>query len=191
MQSGEPLSAASAAALSNKLQQFANGAVYDSEKNVVPVHEEKIEKLKELVEGANGNPVLIAYAYKHDLDRIMEALKEYKPAKLNGAKDIAAWNAGKIQVLVTHPASAGHGLNLQKGGNVIIWFAPTWSLELYQQFNARLYRQGQAKPVYIHHIVSKGTIDNRVINSLSGKKDVQDGLMSSIKELMEFYSKKQ
>ncbi len=185
----EPLSAASAAALSNKLQQFANGAVYDSERNVMQVHDRKIEKLKELVEAANGNPVLVAYSFKHDLDKITEALKEYKPVKLQTPADMQRWNEGKIQVLITHPASAGHGLNLQKGGNIIIWYGNTWSLELYLQFNARLYRQGQKKPVYIHHIVTKGTVDEKIIRSLGGKKDTQDGLMNCIKELMEYYSK--
>lgn len=185
----EPLSAASAAALSNKLQQFANGAVYDSERNVMQVHDQKIEKLKELVEAANGNPVLVAYSFKHDLDKITEALKEYKPVKLQTPADMQRWNEGKIQVLITHPASAGHGLNLQKGGNIIIWYGNTWSLELYLQFNARLYRQGQTKPVYIHHIVTKGTVDEKIIRSLGGKKDTQDGLMNCIKELMEYYSK--
>lgn len=187
--SDEPLSAASAAALSNKLQQFANGAVYDSERNVMQVHDQKIEKLKELVEAANGNPVLIAYSFKHDLDKITEALKEYKPVKLQTPADVQRWNEGKIQVLITHPASCGHGLNLQKGGNTIIWYGNTWSLELYLQFNARLYRQGQKKPVYIHHIVTKGTVDEKIIRSLGGKKDTQDGLMNCIKELMEYYSK--
>ena len=185
----EPLSAASAAALSNKLQQFANGAVYDSERNVMQVHDQKIEKLKELVEAANGNPVLVAYSFKHDLDKITEALKEYKPVKLQTPADMQRWNEGKIQVLITHPASAGHGLNLQHGGNIIIWYGNTWSLELYLQFNARLYRQGQKKPVYIHHIVTKGTVDEKIIRSLGGKKDTQDGLMNCIKELMEYYSK--
>lgn len=187
--SDEPLSAASAAALSNKLQQFANGAVYDSDHNVTQIHDQKIEKLKELVEAANGMPVLVAYSFKHDLDKITEALKEYKPVKLQTPADIQRWNEGKIQVLITHPASAGHGLNLQKGGNIIIWYGNTWSLELYLQFNARLYRQGQKKPVYIHHIVTKGTVDEKIIRSLGGKKDTQDGLMNCIKELMEYYSK--
>ena len=187
--SDEPLSAASAAALSNKLQQFANGAVYDSDHSVTQIHDQKIEKLKELVEAANGAPVLVAYSFKHDLDKITEALKEYKPVKLQTPADIQRWNEGKIQVLITHPASAGHGLNLQKGGNIIIWYGNTWSLELYLQFNARLYRQGQKKPVYIHHIVTKGTLDEKIIRSLSDKKDTQDGLMNCIKELMEYYSK--
>lgn len=188
--SDEPISAASAAALSNKLQQFANGAIYDAERNVKYLHDDKLDKLEELVEAANGEPVLIAYSYKHDLERIMQKLKAYKPVKLEKPEHIAGWNAGRIPVLVTHPASAGHGLNLQKGGHNIIWFGNTWSLELYQQFNARLYRQGQGKPVTIHHIVTRGTIDEKIIKALEGKKQTQDGLMESIKELMEFYSKK-
>lgn len=185
--SDEPITAASAAALSNKLQQYANGAIYDADRNVREIHEEKLEKLKELVEAANGSPVLVAYQYQHDLHRIMKALKEYSPVKLEKPEQIADWNAGKIEVLVTHPASAGHGLNLQKGGNILVWFGNTWSLELYMQFNARLYRQGQSKPVYIHHIVTRGTIDEKIIKALSDKKETQDGLMQSIKELMEDY----
>ena len=185
--SDEPITAASAAALSNKLQQYANGAIYDADRNVKEIHEEKLEKLKELVEAANGSPVLVAYQYQHDLHRIMKALKEYNPVKLEKPEQIADWNAGKIEVLVTHPASAGHGLNLQKGGNILVWFGNTWSLELYMQFNARLYRQGQSKPVYIHHIVTRGTIDEKIIKALSDKKETQDGLMQSIKELMEDY----
>lgn len=188
--SDEPISAASAAALSNKLQQFANGAIYDAERNVKDIHDDKLDKLEELVEAANGEPVLIAYSYKHDLERIMQKLKAYKPVKLEKPEHVADWNAGKIPVLITHPASAGHGLNLQKGGHNIVWFGNTWSLELYQQFNARLYRQGQGKPVTIHHIVTRGTIDEKIIKSLDGKRETQDGLMESIKELMEFYSKK-
>lgn len=185
--SDEPITAASAAALSNKLQQYANGAIYDADRKVMPIHDEKLEKLQEIVEAANGAPVLVAYSFIHDLDRIMDALKEYKPVKLEKPEQIAQWNEGKIQVLITHPASAGHGLNLQKGGNILVWFGNTWSLELYMQFNARLYRQGQTKPVYIHHIVSKGTVDEKIIKALSGKKETQDGLMKSIKELMEKY----
>lgn len=185
--SDEMITAASAAALSNKLQQYANGAIYDADRNVKHIHDEKLEKLQEIVEAANGAPVLVAYSFIHDLDRIMNALKEYKPVKLEKPEHVAQWNDGKIQVLVTHPASAGHGLNLQKGGNILVWFGNTWSLELYMQFNARLYRQGQTKPVYIHHIVSKGTVDEKIIKALSGKKETQDGLMQSIKELMEKY----
>lgn len=188
--SNEPISAASAAALSNKLQQFANGAIYDADRKVIELHDEKLEKLEELVEAANGSPVLVAYSYKHDLERIMRKLKAYKPVKLEGPEQIADWNAGKIKVLVAHPASVGHGLNLQKGGHTLIWFGNTWSLELYMQFNARLYRQGQTCPVTVHHILATGTVDEKIIKALGGKKQTQDGLMQSIKELMEFYSKK-
>lgn len=187
--SGEPLTAATAAALSNKLQQMAGGQVYVSDRKVIDVHDEKIEKLKEIVEASNGEPVLVAYAFKHEQARIMEALKEFKPRKLETARDIADWNEGKVPLMVAHPASVGHGINIQKGGHILVWFGNTWSLELYQQFNARLYRQGQMKPVMIHHIVTKGTVDEKIIRSLGGKKDTQDGLMNCIKELMEYYSK--
>lgn len=190
IESGETITAASAAALSNKLQQFANGAMYDADRKVLQLHDEKIEKLKELVEAANGQPVLIAYTFKHDLDKIMEALKEYKPVKLEKPEQIADWNAGKINVLVTHPASAGHGLNLQKGGHIMIWYGLTWALELYQQFNARLYRQGQKKPVSIHHIIATDTVDEKIIKSLDGKDTTQRSLMDAIKEIVELYKTK-
>lgn len=188
--SDTPLTAASAAALGNKLQQMAGGRVYDENKKVIDVHDEKIEKLKEIVEASNGEPVLVAYAFKHEQARILEALKEFKPRKLETAQDIADWNEGKVPLMVAHPASVGHGINIQKGGHILVWFSMTWSLELYQQFNARLYRQGQMKPVMIHHILAKNTIDEKIIKALEGKKQTQDGLMQSIKELMEFYSKK-
>ena len=189
IESGETITAASAAALSNKLQQFANGAMYDADRKVLQLHDEKIEKLKELVEAANGQPVLIAYSFKHDLDKIMGALKEYKPVKLEKPEQIADWNAGKINVLVTHPASAGHGLNLQKGGHIMIWYGLTWALELYQQFNARLYRQGQKKPVSIHHIIAADTVDEKIIKSLDGKDTTQRSLMDAIKEIVEMYKR--
>lgn len=190
IESGETITAASAAALSNKLQQFANGAMYDADRKVLQLHDEKVEKLKELVEAANGQPVLVAYSFKHDLDKIMEALKEYKPVKLEKPEQIADWNAGKINVLVTHPASAGHGLNLQKGGHIMIWYGLTWALELYQQFNARLYRQGQKKPVSIHHIIATDTVDEKIIKSLDGKDTTQRSLMDAIKEIVELYKTK-
>lgn len=189
IESGETITAASAAALSNKLQQFANGAMYDVNRRVLQLHDEKVEKLKELVEAANGQPVLIAYSFKHDLDRIMDALKEYKPVKLEKPEQVADWNAGKINVLVTHPASAGHGLNLQKGGHIMIWYGLTWALELYQQFNARLYRQGQKKPVSIHHIIATDTVDEKIIKSLDGKDTTQRSLMDAIKEIVEMYKR--
>ena len=188
--SDEPLTAASAAALGNKLQQMAGGRVYDADRKVIDVHDEKIEKLKEIIEASNSEPVLVAYAFKHEQARILEALKEFKPRKLETAQDIADWNEGKAPLMVAHPASVGHGINIQKGGHILVWFGMTWSLELYQQFNARLYRQGQMKPVMIHHIIAKNTIDEKIIKSLDGKRETQDGLMQSIKELMEFYSKK-
>ena len=187
--SDEPLTAATAAALSNKLQQMAGGQVYDSDRKVIDVHDEKIEKLREIVEASNGEPVLVAYAFKHEQARIMEALKEFKPRKLETAQDMSDWNRGKVPLMVAHPASVGHGINIQKGGHILVWFGNTWSLELYQQFNARLYRQGQMKPVMIHHIVAKNTVDEKIIRSLGGKKDTQDGLMNCIKELMEYYLK--
>lgn len=188
--SDEPLTAASAAALGNKLQQMAGGRVYGADRKVIDVHDEKIEKLREIVEASNSEPVLVAYAFKHEQVRIMEALKEFKPRKLETAQDIADWNEGKVSLMVAHPASVGHGINIQKGGHILVWFGMTWSLELYQQFNARLYRQGQMKPVMVHNIIAKNTIDEKIIKALDGKKQTQDGLMQSIKELMEFYSKK-
>ena len=183
------ISASSAAALSNKLCQYANGAIYDENRNVTELHDEKIEKLKEIVEAANGHPVLVAYNFQHDRDRIMKALKGEGAEVLKDEKQLRRWNDGDIPVLITHPASAGHGLNLQKGGNIIVWFGNTWSLELYQQFNARLYRQGQDKPVYIHHIMTDGTVDDKIVKSLDGKNETQAGLMDCIKQLMLKYGK--
>lgn len=182
------ITAMSAAALSNKLLQYAGGAVYDADRNVHAVHDEKIETLKEMIEATGGAPVLVAYNFQHEKNRILEALKDYGAEALEGVESVRRWNAGEIPVLVTHPASAGHGLNMQKGGNRVIWFGVTWSLELYQQFNARLWRQGQRNGVFVHHIVTRGTIDEKVINALSGKATTQDGLMTAVKELIKKYS---
>lgn len=184
------ITAMSAAALSNKLLQYAGGAVYDTDRNVYAVHDEKIETLKEMIEAANGAPVLVAYNFQHEKTRILEALKDYGAEPLEGVESVRRWNAGEIPVLVTHPASAGHGLNMQKGGNRIIWYGVTWSLELYQQFNARLWRQGQRNGVFVHHIVTRGTIDEKVIAALTGKATTQDGLMSAVKELIRKYERK-
>ena len=184
------ITAMSAAALSNKLLQYAGGAVYDADRNVYAVHDEKIETLKEMIEAANGAPVLVAYNFQHEKARILEALKDYGAEPLEGVESVRRWNAGEIPVLVTHPASAGHGLNMQKGGNRIIWYGVTWSLELYQQFNARLWRQGQRNGVFVHHIVTRGTIDEKVIAALTGKATTQDGLMSAVKELIRKYEQK-
>lgn len=178
-----------AAALSNKLLQFANGAVYDEDKNVFPIHNIKLDALKEIVENSNGQSILVAWTYQFDKDRILEYLKSYKPRELKTNKDIEDWNAGRIQVMLAHPASAGHGLNLQAGGNIIVWFGQTWSLELYQQFNARLYRQGQQKGVIIHHLIMKGTHDEDVIQALKAKNKKQNALMDSIKAKIDKYKK--
>ena len=137
------ISAVNAAALSNKLLQFSNGAIYDSERNVHEIHSEKLEALEEIVEAANGQPVLIFFSFRHDVYRIMRRLKKFRPKEIDGPEDIKAWNNGDLPLLLAHPASAGHGLNLQAGGHIIIWFGLPWSSELYQQANARLYRQGQ------------------------------------------------
>ena len=186
---GVEISVVNAAALSNKLLQFANGAMYDENRNVHEVHEIKLETLKELIDDANGKSVLVAWTYQHDRDRILEYLKSYKPRELKRPQDIVDWNAGKVQVMLAHPASAGHGLNLQAGGSIIIWFGQTWSLELYQQFNARLYRQGQQDRVVIHHLIMKGTEDENVISALKSKDKKQNALMDSIKAKIEKYKK--
>ena len=178
-----------AAALSNKLLQFANGAIYDENRNVYKVHDIKLEALKEMIEDANGQPVLIAWTFQFDRDRIKEYLKAYKPRELKTNKDIDDWNAGKVQVMLAHPASAGHGLNLQAGGHIIIWFGTTWSLELYQQFNGRLYRQGQKEHVVINHLILQGTHDEDVIRALKAKDQKQNSLLNSIKARIDKYKK--
>ena len=183
------INAVNAAALSNKLLQFANGAVYDESRKVFPIHDIKLEALKEIIEDANGQSVLVAWTFQFDRDRIMDYLKKYKPRELKTNKDIEDWNAGKIQVMLAHPASAGHGLNLQAGGNLIVWFGQTWSLELYQQFNARLYRQGQKNRVVINHLILQGTHDEDVIRALKSKDKKQNALMDSIKAKIDKYKK--
>lgn len=177
---GGEITAASAAALTNKLLQYSNGAVYTGDGGYLETSGKKLEMLEELAELANGKPILCFYSYKHDLERI---LKKFPYArKLDSPTDIEDWNGGKIPLLLAHPAGAGHGLNLQGGGNIIVWFGLTWSLELYQQANARLYRQGQKQgSVIIHHLITEDTADIRVFNSLQDKKDVQSGLLESLK----------
>lgn len=175
---GVEIDAVNAAALTGKLCQLANGAIYTPDGNTVFFHERKLDALEDLIEGANGKPVLVAYWYKHDLARIQE---RFKVRELKSSKDITDWNAGKIPVAVIHPASAGHGLNLQAGGSTLIWFGLTWSLELYQQTNARLWRQGQqAETVVIHHIITRGTVDEDVMQSLSEKDRSQAALMRAV-----------
>ena len=167
-----------AAALSNKLLQMSNGAVYNDDKESLHIHDRKLDALEDLIEGTNGKPVLVAYWFKHDLEKIKD---RFDVREIKSAKDISDWNEGKIPVALIHPASAGHGLNLQAGGSTLIWFGLTWSLELYQQTNARLYRQGQDSTVVIHHILTKGTIDEDVMKALKAKEKIQDALIDSVK----------
>ncbi|XHW37374.1 DEAD/DEAH box helicase [Streptococcus dysgalactiae subsp. equisimilis] len=174
----EEIDAINAAALSSKLLQMANGAVYNDDKESIHIHDRKLDALEDLIEGSNGKPVLIAYWFKHDLTRIKE---RFDVREIKTGKDITDWNEGQIPIAIIHPASAGHGLNLQLGGSTLIWFSLTWSLELYQQTNARLYRQGQKDTVVIHHIVSKGTIDEDVMRALKAKEKMQDALIDSVK----------
>lgn len=177
------IDAANAAALSNKLQQLSNGAVYDENGIVRVVHKRKLEMLEDMIEAANGQPVLIAYWFKHDHQRIMEHLTAcgYSPRDIRESEDIKDWNTGKMAVALIHPASAGHGLNIQEGGHILIWFGLTWSLELYQQTNARLWRQGQRDTVTIHHIVCENTVDEDVLNALSSKNVTQEKLIAAVK----------
>ena len=180
---GVEIDAVNAAALTGKLCQLASGAIYTPDGSTVFFHERKLDALEDLIEGANGKPVLVAYWYKHDLERIQ---KRFDVRELKSSKDITDWNAGKIPVAVIHPASAGHGLNLQAGGSTLIWFGLTWSLELYQQTNARLWRQGQqAETVVIHHIITKGTVDEDVMHSLSEKDRSQAALMRAVRARVE------
>ncbi len=179
----EEIDAGNAAALANKLSQMANGAVYGEDKRVFPIHDRKLDALEDLIEAANGKPVLVAYWFKHDLDRIQ---KRFKVREIKTSRDIADWNSGSIPVAVIHPASAGHGLNLQSGGSTLIWFGLTWSLELYQQTNARLWRQGQkSETVVIHHIIAENTIDERIMNALRKKDKTQSALIDAVKANLE------
>lgn len=173
--------APSAAAVANKLLQMANGAVYGNSQEVIRIHERKLEALEEILD-CNQEPVLVFYNFRHDLEALQERFRELKPRVLDDSKDIADWNDGKISLLLAHPASVGHGLNIQTGGHIIVWYGLTWSLELYQQANARLYRQGQKHAVIIHHLIAKGTIDEAVMKALAGKDDMQAALMAAINE---------
>ncbi|MBE0469615.1 MAG: DEAD/DEAH box helicase [Methyloprofundus sp.] len=179
----EQIEAINAAALANKLLQASNGCIYtDSAGNSVEIHSAKLDALAELIEDNAGENLLVAYNYKTDLKRLQ---KRFPSAVVLGKeqKTIDNWNAGKIQMLLAHPASAGHGLNLQRGGSVVVWFGLNWSLELYQQFNGRLHRQGQPKPVRVIHLVAKGCIDERVMTAISEKRKIQDALIDAIKEI--------
>ena len=190
---GGEITAANAAALSGKLSQLANGAIYDDDGSVNAFHERKLDALEDLIESANGKPVLVAYWFKHDLARITERLKKLKVVfeKLDSDKSIEKWNAGELQVGLIHPASAGHGLNLQSGGNVIVWFGITWSLELYQQTIARLWRQGQTSgTVTVIHIITAGTVDERILKALEAKDQTQSALIDAVKAEVSAYGGK-
>ncbi|HFI0441744.1 TPA: SNF2-related protein [Streptococcus suis] len=181
---GLEVTAANAASLTNKLVQLSNGAVYSDDHTVVPLHEQKLDALEDILESANGEPVLVAYWFKHDLARIMGRLEKLKVKSrvLKTEEDIREWNKGNVPVGLLHPASAGHGLNLQKGGHHLVWFALMWSLELYQQTNARLWRQGQeAETVVIQHIVTEGTIDEEILKALENKDAQQERLIEAVK----------
>ena len=185
----ETITADTAAVLTNKLLQLAGGAVYNADHQAQVIHSCKIEAFLELVESLAGKSALVFYAFQHEKDRILEALrKKHKHLRVrvfSGAQDEDDWNAGKIDILLAHPASTAYGLNLQQGGNHVIWFTPTWSLELYQQANKRLHRQGQTERVIIHHLLVDGSIDYDVISALGNKADTQDALLDSIKARIE------
>ncbi|WNF36840.1 DEAD/DEAH box helicase [Bacillaceae bacterium IKA-2] len=172
------IDAVNAAALSNKLLQMANGAVYDEFREVKQIHTKKLDALEDLIEAANSKPVLVFYSYIHDKDRIS---KRFETTELKTSDDITRWNNGEIQIAIAHPASTGHGLNLQAGGSTVIWFGMTWSLELYQQANARLWRQGQKDTVVIHHIICKGTMDEQVMIALAKKEVGQRALIDAVR----------
>ena len=179
--------AQSAAGLMNKLAQFANGAVYDDSMQVHEVHSEKLDRLAEIVEAANGNSVLVFYQYKHDVTRIAAKLKGYRVRAYQGEKDLNDWNAGQIDVLLAHPASTAYGLNMQQGGHYIVWFGTGWNLEHYQQANARLHRQGQQHPVQVYKLICAGTVDEKASAALEGKKGVQQSLLDSLNYLLRKY----
>lgn len=178
----EEIDAVNAAALSNKLCQMANGAVYGEDKKIFEIHDKKLDALEDLIEAANGKPVLVVYWFKHDLERIK---KRFNIREIKNSVDIKDWNNGIVSVALIHPASAGHGLNLQTGGSTLIWFGLTWSLELYQQTNARLWRQGQKETVAIHHIITKGTIDEDIMKALENKEIGQEALLKAVKAIIQ------
>ena len=182
------ITAANAASLTGKLSQLANGAIYDDEGNIIEFHDRKLDALEDIIESANGKPLLVAYWFKHDRTRITERLGKLGIVyqEIKSAQSIKNWNSGKLQVALIHPASAGHGLNLQAGGNFLVWFGLTWSLELYQQTNARLWRQGQqSETVVIQHIVTKGTVDEKILKALKSKDETQTALMSAVRAELE------
>ena len=184
---GEPANilANSAAGLMNKLAQFANGAIYDDDRNVHEIHSDKLDRLAEIVEAANGSSVLVFYQYKHDVTRIQKKLKGYRVEVYKDDRQLTDWNAGRIDVLLAHPASTAFGLNMQQGGHYIVWFGTGWNLELYQQANARLHRQGQKYPVTVYKLLCASTVDERASAALENKKGVQQSLLDSLNYLIQ------
>lgn len=179
---GDEITAANAAALTGKLTQLSNGAIYSDDGKIIEFHDRKLDALEDIIEAANGKPVLVAYWFRHDLERIR---KRFDVRELKSSKDIADWNAGQVPIGLIHPASAGHGLNLQDGGSTLVWFGLTWSLELYQQTNARLWRQGQkSRTVVIQHIITTGTIDGKILNALQRKDKTQSALINAVKAVL-------
>ena len=181
---GEDISASSAGVLSNKLSQMANGAIYSDDHVTLEIHDRKLDALEDLIEQSYGKPILVAYWFKHDLERIKKRLKKLDVnfQEIKSDESIKKWNDGKLHVGLIHPASAGHGLNLQSGGSTLIWFGLTWSLELYEQTNARLYRQGQkSSTVVIEHIITEGTIDEEILKALERKDCIQGTLINAVK----------
>lgn len=183
--SDNPLLAANAGVLAGKLTQFSNGAVYLEDHSWQSIHDAKLDELEQLIEEANGQPVMVFYSFRHDYSRLMDRFAAYEPRSIDSAEDIADWNAGRIQLLLAHPASMGHGLNLQDGGHIVVWFGLTWDLEIYQQANARLHRQGQQQSVRIYHIICKGTVDEDIMRRLQSKDANQQALIDAVKARVE------
>lgn len=175
------ISAASAAAVMGKLLQLSGGAVYDDDGGWAEIHDEKIKALEEIIDTAQ-EPVLVFYGYRHERHRLLDKFRKLKPREITGPDDVTDWNEGRVNLLIAHPASVGYGLNLQDGGHIVVWYSLPWSLELYQQANARLYRQGQTKPVIINHLIAQGTADENVMRSLTAKDTSQAALMEALKE---------
>lgn len=179
---GDEITAANAAALTGKLAQLSNGAIYSDDGRIIEFHDRKLDALEDIIESMNGRPLLVAYWFRHDLERIR---KRFDAREIRSSGDITDWNAGRIPIGLIHPASAGHGLNLQDGGSTLVWFGLTWSLELYQQTNARLWRQGQkSRTVVIQHIVAKDTIDGRILAALQRKDKTQSAMIDAVKAVM-------
>lgn len=181
----EAITAQNAAVLAGKLLQLSNGAIYTEDREYIEVHSAKLDALEDLIEAANGEPVLVYYGFQHDRERILQRFPRAKV--LYSSRDVDAWNRGEIEILLAHPSSAGHGLNLQQGGHIMVWYGLTWSLEQYQQANARLYRQGQEQPVKIYHLVTQGTVDEDVLKVLTGKAARQDALIDAIRGRIDKY----